>query len=120
MNTKFYGALLTFGLAISGLAKAGTSGDPTPINIGLVLSAGFTDADLHFSRLSRRNHEWDYQFSGNALSAERAAIDLAMTTPGLFLDQPAGPAPFFGIAVRFTPGYHHGSTTEVVFTDAYK
>jgi hypothetical protein len=68
MNTKFYGALLTVGLAISGLAKAGTSGDPTPTNIELVMNAGFTDTDLHFSM----------------------------------------------------PGYHRGSTTGVVFTDAFK
>jgi hypothetical protein len=119
MNTKFYGALLTFGLAISGLAKAGTSGDPTPVNIGLVMNAGFTDTDFHFSMLDRRNYEWD-QLSGSALPAESAAIDLAMTTPGLFLDQPVGPAPFFGVVVRFMPGYHRGSTTGVVFTDAFK
>jgi hypothetical protein len=94
MNMKFYSALLAFGLATSGLAKAGTSGDPTPTNIELVMNAGFTDTDLHFSMLSHRDYEW-HQFSGSALSAERAAIDLAMTTPGLFLDQPVGPAPFF-------------------------
>jgi hypothetical protein len=119
MNAKTYGALLAFGLAISGLAKAGTSGDPTPINIGLVINAGFTDTDLHWSMLSHRSYEWD-QLSGSALSAQRAAVDLAMTTPGLFLDQPAGPAPFFGVVVHFRPGYHRGSTTGVVFTDAFK
>jgi hypothetical protein len=119
MNTKFYGAVLTFGLAISGLAKAGTSGDPTPVNIGLVMNAAFTDTDLHFSMLGRRNYEWD-RLSGSAWPAESAAIDLAMTTPGLFLDQHVGPAPFFGVVVRFMPGYHRGSTTGVVFTDAFK
>ena len=119
MNTKLYGTLLTVGLAISGLAKAGTSGDPTQTNIELVMNAGFTDTDLHFSMLRHRGSEWD-QLSGSALSAEGAAIDLAMTTPGLFLDQPVGPAPFFGVVVHFMPGYHRGSTTGVVFTDAPK
>ena len=119
MNTKFYSALLAFGLATSGLARAGTSGDPTPTNIELVMNAGFTAADLHFSMLSHRDYESD-QLSGSALPAESAAIDLAMTTPGLFLDRPVGPAPFFGVVVRFMPGYHRGSTTGVVFTDAFK
>ncbi len=32
--------------------------------------------------LSYRNYEWD-QLSGSALSAQRAAVDLPMTTPGV-------------------------------------
>jgi hypothetical protein len=119
MNTKFYGALLALGLAISGLAKAGTSGDTTPVNIGLVINAGFTPTGQRWSMLSYRNYEWD-QLGASALSAQRAAVDLPMTTPGFLQDQPAGPTPFFSVVVHFTPGYHRGSTPGVAFTAAFK
>ena len=61
MRTKFYGALVTLGLAATALAKAGDAGALTPASAGmeLAIDVDLKPTELHFSASHRPSFIWD-------------------------------------------------------------
>jgi hypothetical protein len=114
MRAKIYSILLALGMAAAAAAKAGITETVPRTHVDLVLDAGWLDVHPTLRIPRQSGPEWDLP-GASAFAAQHAAVDLAMITPGLLLEQPARPAPFFGVVVHFSPGYHGSGTAAVAF-----
>lgn len=110
MRTKFYGAVVTLGLAATALAKSGDAGAvaPAPPGMELAIDVDLKPTELHFSAPHRPSFIWDFAAVTQLSPGDFTELNLALSSPGLLFGLPQD---------FFTVSLHFGSeaTTRVVF-----
>jgi len=112
MRAKFYGALLTLGLAATALAKTSHAAVPAPTSASaeMVIDISVRPTETHFTRPVPPNSIWNLADVTAFGPNDFTELDLALSSPGLLFGVPHD---FLAITLRF--GSAGATTTGVVF-----